>query len=51
VGGNRAVGRGDIGERVLLKDMWESLESENQPGSEEKLGKNAQVGKVIGSEA
>jgi hypothetical protein len=36
---------------VLLEDMSESLESKNQPGSEEKLGKKVQDGKVIGSEA
>jgi hypothetical protein len=34
----RAVGQGDVGERVLLVDMWEYLKSENQPGSEEELG-------------
>jgi hypothetical protein len=51
VSGGRAVGRGDIGERVLLEDMWESLELENLPGSEKKLGKKVQDGKVSGSHA
>jgi hypothetical protein len=51
MGGGRAIGRGDVGERVLLKDKWESLESENRAGSEEKLGRKVQDGKVIGSEA
>jgi hypothetical protein len=49
--GGRAVGRGDVGERVLLEDMWESLESKNLPGTEEKLGKKVQDEKVSGSEA
>jgi hypothetical protein len=51
VSGGGAVGRGDIGERVLLEDMWEYLELENLPRSEKKLGKKVQDGKVNGSHA